>query len=75
MQTNTEIKKPKPWKMLLIAFLLVYPVVNIVFAILGPYIIHLQPMLTSLIISIVLIPAFGLGVPALQKKFYKWTVK
>ena len=75
MQPSTSAQKPKPWKMLLIAFLLVYPVVNIVFAILGPFIINLHPLLRSLIISVVLIPTFGLGVPALQRRFYKWTIR
>jgi antibiotic biosynthesis monooxygenase (ABM) superfamily enzyme len=75
METNSKSKKPKVWKMLLIAWLYAYPLINILFAIIGPYVGNLHPLLRSLVITIMLVPALGLGIPAIQKKFYNWTIR
>jgi antibiotic biosynthesis monooxygenase (ABM) superfamily enzyme len=75
MDNTNQSKKPKVWKMLIIAWLYAYPLINILFAIIGPYVGGLHPLLRSLVITIVLVPALGLGIPAIQKKFYSWTIR
>jgi antibiotic biosynthesis monooxygenase (ABM) superfamily enzyme len=70
-----ENSKPKMWKMLLIAWIYAYLLVNVIFAILGPFIVDLNPFVRGAIITTLLVPAMGLGIPAVQKKLYKWTVK
>jgi len=75
MEKADKPSKPKVWKMLIIAWLYAYPLINILFAIIGPYIANLHPLFRSLIVTILLVPALGLGIPAIQKKFYKWTIK
>lgn len=71
---NTENKKPKIWKMLLIGWVFAYVVINLFFALVGPYIQGLHPLLRSIITTTVFVPVFGLGIPALQRKLYKWMV-
>lgn len=76
MSNNIEMNsKPKMWKLLLIAWIYAYLLVNTIFAILGPYITNLNPFVRGAIITTLLVPAMGLGIPAVQKKFNKWTVK
>ena len=61
--------KPKLWKMLLIAWVYAYLLVNTIFALIGTYIINLNPLLRGAIITISLVPAMGRGIPAVQKTF------
>ncbi|QJD80354.1 hypothetical protein [Spirosoma rhododendri] len=75
MNSNHEVAKPKIWKMLLIGWLFAYLVVNVVFALLGPYLTDLRPLVRSGIITTVLVPAFGSGLPAIQRKLYVWTIR
>ncbi len=75
METKQQTTKPKIWKLMIIAWIFAYIIVSIVFAILGPYIIKIHPLLRTAIITTLLVPTFGLGIPLLQKKFYKWTIK
>lgn len=66
---------PKKWKLMLIAFLFVYPVINLIFFFLGDWLFSLPQLVRTLIMAIILVPVFGIGIPTLQKKFYKWTIK
>ena len=76
MPDNINVNsKPKLWKMLLIAWVYAYLLVNAIFALIGPYIINLNPLIRGAIITTLLVPAMGLGIPAVQKMFYKWTIK
>jgi len=65
--------------MMLIAFLFVYPIINIIFWILGflfgESFYQLPQLVRTLILAFLLVPIFGIGIPTLQKKFYKWTIK
>jgi antibiotic biosynthesis monooxygenase (ABM) superfamily enzyme len=76
MEDNSNTNsKPKLWKMLIIAWIYAYILVNAIFALLGPYIIDLNPFIRGAIITTLLVPAMGLGIPAVQKKFFRWTIK
>ena len=70
-----ENMKPKMWKMLLIAWVYAFLLINIVFALIGSYLLQLHPLIRSVILTTLLVPAMGLGIPAVQKKFHKWTIK
>jgi antibiotic biosynthesis monooxygenase (ABM) superfamily enzyme len=67
--------KPKMWKMLLIAWIYAFLLINILFALIGRYILELHPLIRSMILTTLLVPAMGLGIPTVQKKLYKWTIK
>lgn len=76
MPDNIKVNsKPKLWKMLLIAWVYAYLLVNAIFALIGPYIINLNPLIRGAIITTLLVPAMGLGIPTVQKMLYKWTIK
>ncbi|TDQ06483.1 hypothetical protein ATK78_4554 [Pedobacter metabolipauper] len=67
--------KPKNWKLMLIAFVFVYFTMNLVFFLLGSYLFAIPQLMRTLILAIIFVPLFGIGIPALHKKFYKWTIK
>lgn len=71
---NNNIK-PKTWKLMLIAFLFVYPVINLIFFFLGDFLFQLHQLVRTFVMACIFIPLFGMGIPALQKKFYRWTIK
>lgn len=67
--------KPKVWKLMLISWLFVYPVINIMFLTLFPLIKDLHPLLRTFIFTIILVPLMGTAIPALHKKFWNWIIK
>lgn len=75
MESNHKAVKPKIWKMMLIGWLFAYVVVNVVFALLGPYLSELHPLVRSGIITTILVPTFGIGLPTIQRKLYQWTIR
>lgn len=74
-QQNNPVPRPKKWKMMLIAFLFVYPIINIIFFLFGDFLFELPQLLRTLVLAILFVLLFGIGIPTLQKKFYKWTIK
>ena len=68
-------KKPKVWKLLLISWLFVYPVINILFATLFPIIKDLPQLVKTLILTLILVPLMGLVIPKLHKRFWAWITK
>ena len=68
-------QKPKVWKMMLISWLFVYPVINIMFALIFPLIKDFPQLVKTLIFSIILVPIMGMAIPSLHKKFWQWIVK
>jgi antibiotic biosynthesis monooxygenase (ABM) superfamily enzyme len=67
--------KPKIWKMLLISWLFVYPVINIMFAVIFPLVSDLPQLLKTLVFTIILVPLMGIFIPKLHKRFWKWITK
>ncbi|MDH5828778.1 hypothetical protein [Sphingobacterium faecium] len=74
-ESNKQALKPKKSKLLLIAFLFVYVFVNIVFFLFGEFLFSLPLLLRTFVLASLFVPIFGTAIPALQKKFYKWTIK
>jgi antibiotic biosynthesis monooxygenase (ABM) superfamily enzyme len=67
--------KPKIWKMMLISWIFVYPIINLMFLIIFPLVKDLHPLLRTLIFTIILVPLMGICIPLLHKKFDKWIRK
>ncbi|QHV99095.1 hypothetical protein [Spirosoma endbachense] len=67
--------KPRTWKMLLISWVFAYPAINLILALVGPYLKDLHPLLSSFLISLLLLPTFGFGLPAFQGLFRQWLCK
>uniref|UniRef100_UPI00404A3E49 hypothetical protein n=1 Tax=Fluviicola sp. TaxID=1917219 RepID=UPI00404A3E49 len=71
---NSSIK-PKVWKLLLISWLFVYPVINLLFATIFPLIKDLPQLVKTLILTLILVPLMGLVIPRLHKRFWSWITK
>jgi len=72
MNTNN---KPKIWKMVLISWLFVYPVINIMFALVFPLIKDFPQLVKTLIFTVILVPLMGIVIPKLHKRFWNWITK
>lgn len=72
MNENTT---PKKWKMTLVSWAFVYPVINVLFFFLFPIIQDLPQLLKTLILTVILIPLMGIMIPKLHKRFWNWIVK
>jgi antibiotic biosynthesis monooxygenase (ABM) superfamily enzyme len=66
---------PKKWKLLLISWLFVYPVINIMFALVFPLIKDFPQLVKTLIFTVMLVPLMGVCIPMLHKKFWNWITK
>jgi antibiotic biosynthesis monooxygenase (ABM) superfamily enzyme len=66
---------PKKWKLLLVSWLFVYPVINVLFALLFPIIQDLPQLVKTLILTLILVPLMGICIPLLHKKFWSWITK
>lgn len=75
MENSNQAPKPKIWKLLLISWLFVYPVINIMFALIFPLISSLPQLLKTLVFTLILVPLMGLVIPKLHKRFWAWIVK
>lgn len=74
MSDNQHLK-PKKWKLLLVSWLFVYPVINLLFAVLMPFIKDFPQLLKTLILTVILVPLMGIGIPLLHQKFAGWIRK
>ncbi len=68
-------KKPKVWKMMLISWLFVYPVINLMFFLIFHLIKELPQLLKTFIFTAILVPVMGMAIPALHKKFWNRITK
>jgi len=64
--------KPKIWKMMLVSWMFVYPVINLMFFLVFPLIRDFHPLLRTLVFTLILVPLMGICIPILHKKFDKW---
>jgi antibiotic biosynthesis monooxygenase (ABM) superfamily enzyme len=70
-----EQSKPKTWKMLLISWLFVYPVINIMFAVVFPLVKDFPQLIKTLVFTVILVPLMGFFIPKLHKRFWSWITK
>ena len=62
--------KPKIWKMLLISWLFVYPVINLMFVLIFPLLVDLPQLAKTFVFTVILVPIMGIVIPKLHKKFW-----
>ena len=67
--------KPKIWKMILISWLFVYPVVNIMFLVIFPLLTDYNQLIKTLVFTLILVPIMGISIPKLHQRFWKWNTK
>ncbi len=67
--------KPKIWKMLLISWIFVYPVINLMFVLIFPLLVDLPQLAKTFVFTVILVPIMGIVIPKLHKKFWNWIIK
>ena len=60
---------------MLISWLFVYPVINIMFALVFPLIKDFPQLVKTLIFTVILVPLMGIVIPKLHKRFWNWITK
>lgn len=68
---------PKKWKMAIVIWLAIYPLITPIFTLLGKYLILINPLpLRTLVITLIAVPTMVfILIPALQKVLHKWLFK
>ena len=74
-QANRTSATPKKWKLFFISWLFVYPVINIMFAVVFPLVKDYPQLIKTLIFTIILVPLMGIFIPKLHQKFWGWITK
>ena len=71
------MKPPKKWKMAIVIWLAIYPLITIIFATLGKQLILIEPLpLRTLIITLIAVPTMVFVlIPSLQKLLHNWLFK
>lgn len=72
---NTTAVKPKRWKLMLVSWLFVYPVINLMFALVFPLVKNQHQLIKTLVFTLILVPLMGVCIPWLHKKYWSWIVK
>jgi antibiotic biosynthesis monooxygenase (ABM) superfamily enzyme len=66
---------PKKWKLMLITWLFVYPVINILFITVFPLVKDAHQLIKTLVLTLILVPLIGIFVPKIHRKFDTWIRK
>jgi antibiotic biosynthesis monooxygenase (ABM) superfamily enzyme len=66
---------PKKWKLMFVSWLFVYPVINIMFAVVFPLVKDFPQLSKTLVFTVILVPLMGYFIPLLHKRFWGWIVK
>jgi antibiotic biosynthesis monooxygenase (ABM) superfamily enzyme len=66
---------PKKWKLMFVSWLFVYPVINIMFAVVFPLVKDFPQLGKTLVFTVILVPLMGYFIPLLHKRFWGWIVK
>lgn len=71
------MKPPKKWKMAIVIWLAIYPLITTIFALLGKQLVQINPLpLRTLILTIIVVPIMVfILIPALQKLLHNWLTK
>ncbi len=70
--TEERTRTPKKWKLLLTNWLFIYPCVNILFALLFPYMAEQHQLVKTLVLTAILVPLMGFCLPIIHKKLENW---
>jgi antibiotic biosynthesis monooxygenase (ABM) superfamily enzyme len=66
---------PKRWKMMLLTWLFVYPVINVLFMLLMPLMAEQNQWVKTLVLTLILVPLMGAVLPRLHQRFGSWIAK
>ena len=71
------MKPPKKWKMAVLIWLAIYPLITLLFAFGGSLLMQINPLpLRTLVITLIAVPIMVfIFIPALQKMLKNWLMK
>lgn len=71
------MQQPKKWKMAILIWLAIYPLITLIFILLGPHLILITPLpLRTLAITLIAVPIMVfILIPSLQKILQNWINK
>ena len=71
------MNRPKKWKMAIVIWLAIYPLITTIFVLFGQQLIQINPLpLRTFAITITAVPVMVFGlIPLLQKVLHKWLIK
>ena len=71
------MNRPKKWKMAIVIWLAIYPLITTIFALFGQQLIQINPLpLRTFAITIIAVPVMVFGlIPLLLKVLHKWLIK
>ncbi|MGO3212945.1 hypothetical protein ACT3RN_07780 [Psychrobacter sp. AOP5-GZ1-6] len=74
-KNEISLRAPKKWKLMLLVWVSIYPLLNIFFPLIMPYIGQLQLPIRLLIMTIIIVPIMSFILGQLHKKFHLWLRK
>lgn len=71
------MKPPKKWKMAIVIWLAIYPLITLLFALFGNQLVLINPLpLRTLTITLIVVPTMVfILIPTLQKLLHNWLIK
>lgn len=66
------MKRPNKWKMALLTWVCIYPLINLIFFLVMPHITPWHPLLKTLLTTAILVPLMGALLGALQNRVGEW---
>jgi antibiotic biosynthesis monooxygenase (ABM) superfamily enzyme len=67
--------QPKKWKLMLLTWLFIYPLINILFFLLFPLMKEWHQLLKTLTLTLILVPLMGAFLPKWHGLFKNWLQK
>jgi antibiotic biosynthesis monooxygenase (ABM) superfamily enzyme len=72
---SSQVPKPKRWKLMLLTWLFVYPIINLLFLLLMPIMKEWHQLLKTLVLTLILVPMLGFFLPIIHRKLWNWIIK
>ena len=70
-----QAKSPKKWKMMVLSWICIYPLLNIISFLVLPYLSDVNQLVRTLVSTLILVPLMVLFLSMLQSRFRNWIVK
>ena len=70
-----QVTPPKKWKMMVLSWVCIYPLLNIISFLVMPYLSDLHQLVRTLVSTIILVPLMVLLLSVLQRRFRNWLVE
>jgi antibiotic biosynthesis monooxygenase (ABM) superfamily enzyme len=70
-----QTAKPKKWKLIVLTWSIIYPLINILFILLMPFIADFNNLLKTFILTAILVPIMVVLSGIAQQKLHHWLIR